>query len=113
MAKQGAKAPKKKAAAKAPSKRRPKPAAPKPIKVAEVSASIAELDELARAVADDGGTVLCRYREPYGARAVALVALPIEKVEPTAFQRDISAAHVKKLARSIEKVARFLDPVIV
>ncbi len=109
--------PKKKAAgpkrATAPRKpRKPKPKAPSPLKVGEVVES-AEAKELGEQVVADGGKVLAVYREPYGAKTVLLVALPIEKVERTPFQRDVSPAHVKKLARSIEKVGRFLDPVLV
>src|SRR4051812_35186727 len=93
--------------------RKPKPVAPKPLKVGEVSQeTTASVAELAEAVKTDGGAVLSIYREPYGAHEVLFVALPIDKVEPTPFQRDVSPAHVKKLARSIEKVGRFLDPVL-
>jgi len=42
-----------------------------------------------------------------------LAALPIDKVEPTPFQRDLSEAHAAKLADVIGKLDRFLDPVIV
>jgi ParB family chromosome partitioning protein len=41
-----------------------------------------------------------------------LVALPIEKVHPTPFQRDVSDAHVRKLTRAMDKTRRFLDPII-
>ena len=41
-----------------------------------------------------------------------LVALPIDRVEPTPYQRDPSDAHVKRLMNVIEKVGRFLDPVV-
>lgn len=93
--------------------RKPKPKAPSPLSVAQVSESSADADELAGHVAADGGKVLAIYKEPYGGHRVLLVALPIDKVEPTTYQRDVSPAHVKKLARSIEKVGRFLDPVLV
>jgi ParB family chromosome partitioning protein len=73
----------------------------------------AELDRLAQAVAEDGGTVLAAYREPLGGHALLLVALPIERVAPTPFQRDISDAHVRRLERAMDKTKRFLDPIIV
>ena len=41
-----------------------------------------------------------------------LSILPIEAVEPTPFQRDLSDAHHKRLADVISKTGRFLDPVI-
>jgi len=71
-----------------------------------------ELDALAKQVAADGGAVIGAYREPLGGHALLLVSLPIELVSPTAFQRDVSDAHVRKLARAMDKTRRFLDPVI-
>jgi ParB family transcriptional regulator, chromosome partitioning protein len=73
----------------------------------------AELAKLADAVAKDGGSVLACYREPLGGHALLLVALPVERVAPTPFQRDISDAHVRRLERAMDKTKRFLDPVIV
>jgi ParB family transcriptional regulator, chromosome partitioning protein len=67
---------------------------------------------LAEQVAADGGTVLARYREPFGGTEVLIVALPIERVEPTPYQRDPSDAHVKRLMAVLEKLGRFLDPII-
>jgi ParB family chromosome partitioning protein len=43
---------------------------------------------------------------------VLLVGLPIDRVEPTPYQRDPSDAHVKRLMTVIEKVGRFLDPLV-
>jgi ParB family chromosome partitioning protein len=41
-----------------------------------------------------------------------LSILPIDAVEPTPFQRDLSDAHHKRLADVINKTGRFLDPMI-
>ena len=71
-----------------------------------------KLDELASRVQSDGGAVLARYREPLGGHALLLVSLPLEKVAPTPFQRDVSDAHVRKLTRAMDKTKRFLDPII-
>jgi ParB family transcriptional regulator, chromosome partitioning protein len=71
-----------------------------------------ELDALAAQVAEDGGAVLGRYREPFGGTPVLLAALPTAKVEPTPYQRDPSDPHVKRLMGVIEKIGRFLDPII-
>jgi ParB family chromosome partitioning protein len=71
-----------------------------------------ELEPLAAEVKGDGGAVLAAYREPLGGHALLLVALPIERVAPTPFQRDISDAHVRKLTHAMDKTKRFLDPVI-
>jgi ParB family chromosome partitioning protein len=71
-----------------------------------------ELQALARQVEEDGGAVLAPYREPLGGHALLFVALPVEKVEPTPFQRDVSDAHVLKLTRAMDKTRRYLDPII-
>lgn len=68
--------------------------------------------ELHRAVEGDGGKVLAMYREPYGGRWLVLAALPIELVEPTPFQRNLSDTHVRKLELVIGKIGRFLDPIV-
>jgi ParB family transcriptional regulator, chromosome partitioning protein len=71
-----------------------------------------ELASLIETVRDDGGAVLAAYREPLGGHALLLAALPIEKVAPTPFQRDVSDAHVRRLTQAMDKTKRFLDPVI-
>ncbi len=63
-------------------------------------------------IVQDGGAVIGSYRDPLGGHLVVVAALPIDKVEPTPFQRDRSETHVKKLANAMERVGRFLDPVI-
>ncbi len=72
----------------------------------------AELRDLAATVEADGGKVLAVYREPLGGHALLFVALPVDKVEPTVFQRDVSDAHVLKLTRAMDKTRRYLDPII-
>jgi ParB family transcriptional regulator, chromosome partitioning protein len=71
-----------------------------------------EVQALAQRVADDGGAVLAAYREPLGGGWVLFVSLPIDKVEPTPFQRELSETHAERLATVMTKVGRFLDPVI-
>ncbi len=68
--------------------------------------------ELAAQVASDGGQVLAIYREPLGGHVQLLAALPIDKVEPTPYQRDVSDAHVRKLTLAMDKTRRYLDPII-
>jgi ParB family chromosome partitioning protein len=70
------------------------------------------LGELPDAVENDGGAVLGTYRDPFGGTPVLVVSLPINKVEPTPYQRDPSDTHIKKLMTVIEKVGRFLDPLV-
>ena len=72
-----------------------------------------EVAELHRAIEGDGGKALSVYREPYGGRWVVMAALPIELVEPTPYQRNLSEVHVRKLETVIGKIGRFLDPIIV
>jgi ParB family chromosome partitioning protein len=71
-----------------------------------------DVAELHQAIESDGGKVLAMYREPYGGRWVVMAALPIEKVEPTPYQRNLSDTHVRKLETVISKLGRFLDPII-
>jgi ParB family chromosome partitioning protein len=70
------------------------------------------LSELTASVEADGGAVLGSYRDPFGGTPVLVVSLPIGKVEPTPYQRDPSDTHIKKLMTVIEKVGRFLDPLV-
>lgn len=86
-------------------------AASKGLGAKEMSASLDGL-ELAKLVEGDGGTIVGSYKEPLGGKHVVIAALPIDKVEPTPYQRDRSETHVKKLADAMEKVGRFLDPII-
>jgi ParB family chromosome partitioning protein len=80
---------------------------------AETRAAGPEAAKLSTLVEDDGGAVLGTYREPFGGKPALLVALPIDRVEPTPFQRDPSEPHVKRLMNVIETLERFLDPIIV
>ena len=71
------------------------------------------LTQLARAIEADGGTVLAPYKDPLGGNWQLFAALPIDLVEPTPFQRDLSKPHVERLAAAIDKLGRYLDPMIV
>jgi ParB family chromosome partitioning protein len=71
-----------------------------------------EIARLSSHVEADGGVVLGVYNDPFGGKPLLLVALPIERVEPTPYQRDASAAHVKRLMGVIETIGRFLDPIV-
>jgi ParB family transcriptional regulator, chromosome partitioning protein len=90
-------------------KLRPTELAPGELALADPPAALAALEEEVRA---DGGAVLARYREPLGGHPLLLVALPLQLVAPTPFQRDISDAHVRKLTHAMDKTKRFLDPVV-
>jgi len=56
--------------------------------------------------------VLATYKEPLGGQATVFAILPIDKVKPTPFQRDLSDSHAKRLTDTIGKIGRFLDPII-
>lgn len=81
---------------------------------AEVSEGKAPADvaRVEARVAEDGGAVLARYRDPLGGHWLVLASLPLDKVEPTPYQRELSEPHVKRLAEVMPKVGRFLDPVV-
>src|SRR5579864_2331396 len=68
--------------------------------------------EAAEAVEKAGGCVVGQYKEPLGGHPTLLSILPIDKIEPTPFQRDLSDTHHKRLADVISKTGYFLDPLI-
>lgn len=76
------------------------------------SSPSADATKLGKLIEDAGGHVLASYREPFGGYWVSLAALPLDKVKPTPYQRELSKAHADRLATVIPKVGRFLDPVI-
>ena len=69
--------------------------------------------EVANTIEKTGGCVVGSYKEPLGGHPVLISILPIDAVAPTPFQRDLSDAHHKRLADVINKIGRFLDPIIV
>jgi ParB family transcriptional regulator, chromosome partitioning protein len=68
--------------------------------------------DVAGTIENVGGYVVGSYKEPLGGHPLLLSVLPIDAVEPTPFQRDLSDAHHKRLADVINKTGRFLDPII-
>lgn len=82
--------------------------------ISEIKGNLtSEAASLAETVTQDGGAVLGSYREPYGGNCILIAALPIGSVQPTPYQRDVSEKHVKRLMTVIEKLGRYLDPIIV
>ena len=100
----------------APARRRPRKAKPgtKGLEPAECRSEQPEgsTADAAEAIEKAGGCVVGLYKEPLGGHPTLLSILPIDKIEPTPFQRDLSDAHHKRLAEVISKTGRFLDPVI-
>jgi ParB family transcriptional regulator, chromosome partitioning protein len=73
----------------------------------------AAVTRLVEAIESDGGAVLATYRDPLGGHWQLLAGLPIDRVEPTPYQRDLSDAHVAKLCSALDRLGRYLDPMIV
>jgi ParB family transcriptional regulator, chromosome partitioning protein len=73
----------------------------------------AAVTDLAESIQGDGGTVLASYKDPLGGHWQIFAALPIDLVEPTPYQRDLSKPHVERLSEAMDKLGRFLDPMIV
>ncbi len=73
----------------------------------------AKVEALREAIESDGGSVLGVYRDPVGGNWQLLAGLPLEKVHATPFQRDLSETHVGRLADVMDRLDRFLDPIIV
>jgi ParB family chromosome partitioning protein len=69
-------------------------------------------EEVRERVVKEGGEIIGTYKDPLGGSALLTCILPISKVEPTPFQRDLSDTHHRKLADVIDKTGMFLDPII-
>jgi ParB family transcriptional regulator, chromosome partitioning protein len=82
---------------------------PTECRLTEPSKALAEVTE---AIEKAGGCAVGAYKDPLGGHPVLIAILPIDAVEPTPFQRDLSDAHHKRLADVINKTGRFLDPII-
>lgn len=72
-----------------------------------------EVAEVAALIRNAGGAPIGAYREPLGGRPLVLASLPLNALQPTPFQRDLSPTHAKRLALKIDETAAFLDPLIV
>ena len=72
-----------------------------------------QVSALAEQVERDGGQVLAIYRDPVGEHWHVFCLLPMDKVEATPYQRDLSRAHVKRLQDVVKRIDRFVDPIVV
>jgi ParB family chromosome partitioning protein len=72
-----------------------------------------EIADVVALVRGAGGAAIGAYRDPLGGRPLVVASLPLNAVQPTPFQRDLSPAHAKRLAVKIDETAVFLDPLIV
>src|SRR2546423_8940950 len=100
----------------APAKRRPRKAkagsrglTPAETRLDRLTGSAQEAAERIERV---GGHLLGSYNEPLGKNPILVEVLPIDSIEPTPFQRDLSQAHHRKLADVLDRTGMFLDPII-
>ena len=100
----------------APAKRRPRKAKAGTRGLTPAETRLEELSGSAREVAERvesaGGHLLGAYSDPLGKQPVLVAILPIDSVEPTPFQRDLSQVHHRKLADVLDRTGMFLDPII-
>jgi ParB family chromosome partitioning protein len=100
----------------APAKRRPRKAKAGTRGLTPAETRLDELSGGAREAADRvesvGGHLLGSYNDPLGKQPVLVAILPIDSVEPTPFQRDLSQVHHRKLADVLDRTGMFLDPII-
>src|SRR4030095_6892551 len=84
-----------------PTRRRPRKAKPGTTGLAPGECRLDQASGSAAAVTDAiekaGGCVVGSYKEPLGGHPLLLSVLPIDSVEPTPFQRDLSDTHHKRL----------------
>ena len=77
-----------------------------------IDAASPEVRPIIDRIEAEGGAIVGGYRDPYGGHPLILAVVPIGRVEPTPFQRDLSDPHHKRLADVIAKTGRFIDPII-
>ncbi|HET7200084.1 MAG TPA: ParB N-terminal domain-containing protein [Burkholderiales bacterium] len=100
----------------APARRTPRKAKAGTRGLSPAESRLDTLPEDAREVRDrierEGGHVVGAYNDPLGKNALLIAVLPIARIEPTPFQRDLSQTHHRKLADVLHRTGMFLDPVI-
>jgi ParB family chromosome partitioning protein len=103
-------------AKRAPARRRPRKAKPGSKGFTPAESMLESLEgpaaEIKTRIENSGGNLIGQYKDPLGGHPTLLAVLPIDAIEPTPFQRDLSDTHHKKLADVINKTGRFLDPII-
>jgi ParB family chromosome partitioning protein len=71
-----------------------------------------EANSVKTRIENEGGFVLGCYNDPLGRQPLIAAVLPIDAIEPTPFQRDLSQAHHRRLADVLDRTGMFLDPII-
>jgi ParB family chromosome partitioning protein len=77
-----------------------------------IDAASPEVRPLIERIEREGGAIVGGYKDPFGGHPLIVAVLPIGRVEPTPFQRDLSEPHHKRLAEVITRTERFLDPIV-
>ena len=99
-----------------PPKKRPRKAKANTRGAAPVETLLPEVAGVAldakAAIERAGGVVVGQYLDPLGGQPLLLAVLPLDRIEPTPFQRDVSDMHHKKLADVIDRTGIYLDPII-
>lgn len=98
-----------------PRRKKEGPPEPRGLSARQVGGGVppAEVMRLMEGIEASGGVVVGPYREPLGGLWQVIASLPVEQVEPTPYQRDLSEPHVKRLAEAMEKLGRYMDPIVV
>ena len=71
-----------------------------------------EANDVKARIENEGGFVLSCYNDPLGKQPLISAVLPIDAIEPTPFQRDLSQTHHRRLADVLDRTGMFLDPII-
>jgi len=70
------------------------------------------VEELAAAIQADGGEALAAFEEPIGGHWHVFALLPLNLVEGTPYQRDLSPAHLKRMVEVMKKLDRYTEPIL-
>src|SRR5437588_12450263 len=71
-----------------------------------------EANSVKTRIENEGGFILGCYNDPLRKQPLIGAGLPIDSIEPTPFQRDLSQAHHRRLADVLDRTGMFLDPII-
>ena len=71
-----------------------------------------EANSVKTRIENEGGFILGCYNDPLGKQPLIAAVLPIDAIEPTPFQRDLSQVHHRRLADVLDRTGMFLDPII-
>ena len=72
----------------------------------------APVQQLAEAIDIDGGAALAAFQEPVGGHWHVFALLPLARVQPTPYQRDLSPAHLKRMVEVMKKLDRYTEPIV-